>query len=431
MENNRSDLIPRIGTQKRTIVCFTNDTWDSALCQVRLRGPLGAAGFNVIPGNEQEKKLLDDLSDADYVVIQRDFPQYIDLFLWVLQETRIRKTPLVYEIDDLLFCLPESHPLQKDGSYAKNFIPMLIAICRADLVTVSTEPLAKFIRPFNSNVRVLPNYLNDEFWEFMPVNVPEKIDSPITIGYIGGSTHKPDILMIVNALNRVQEQFGQKIIYKFWGVEPPQELISQFKIERQPIVAGYKDYAAAFRSQNIDILIAPLEDNLFNHSKSHLKYLEYSTLGVPGVFSRVKAFEDVVEHGVTGFLASAEDEWVECLRKLVSSSELRLEMAAKAQESVKRNLLLSDHAHEWAEAYTGIRDVSAGYQNSFMSHFEIQEELLKELQRQQKKEDNPSAGTNQQQQSVAGNPPKFISGTGRLIPSKLRKFLKKLFNKGH
>ena len=425
--SSRTDFCLRNGT----IVCFTNDSWDSALSQVRLRGPLKAAGFNVIPGNDREKKLLDDLSDVDFVVIQRDFPQYTDLFLWILEEIRSRQIPLVYEIDDLLFTLPENHPLQRDGSYSRNYIPMLLAISRADMVSVSTEPLACFLQPFNANIKVLPNYLNEDIWQFMPVTKNNSGDSPVTIGYIGGSTHQPDILLIVDALNRIQEEFGQRIHYKFWGVEPPQTLISPRKIDRQHIVAGYADYAAAFRDQKIDILIAPLEDNLFNQSKSHLKYLEYSTLGVPGVFSKVKAFEDVVKHGVTGFLATTEDEWVACLRGLITSPELRCRMAVNAQESVKQHYLLSSHADEWAEAYASLENGSAGSQNSSENRLIAQEEMLKQLRAPLEKEEGQPAENIHQELPVKKDPPKIITTIGRLLPTKIREFLKRLFKKGY
>ena len=427
----KNHIVHNISTSKQTVVCFTNDTWESALSQVRLRGPLEMAGFSVNPGNDRDQCLVDNLEGVDYVVIQRDFPQYIDLFLFVLQETRKYQIPLVYEIDDLLFYLPENHPLQKDRSFSKNFIPMLVAINRADLVTVSTAPLAQYLKPFNSNVRVLPNYLNDDLWEFQPVSEKTQNDFPIVIGYIGGSTHQSDISMIANALIRIKNEFEEKVILKFWGVEPPQELISHSKIGWQPIVASYKEYAEVFRHQHIDILIAPLEDNLFNQSKSCLKYLEYSTLGVPGVFSKGKSFESVVEHGKTGFLAASEDEWVSCLEDLLESPELRLRIAKNAQESVKNNYLLSDHAQEWAEAYGTIMDVFSKYKQPSGNQLEAHEELLKVLQSQHLKESDRSDKKVNHYQSASNDPPRAIGEKRHLFSWKIQKLIKKLFTKGH
>ena len=422
---------PQSVSSGRKVLCFTNDTWESALSQVRLRGPLEAAGFSVNPGNDRDKCLVENLDGIDYVVIQRDFPQYIDLFLFVLKETRERQIPLIYEIDDLLFYLPENHPLQRDGSYSKNYIPMLIAINRADLVTVSTAPLAQYLKPFNPNVRVLPNYLNDDLWEFQPVSEKTQNDFPIVVGYIGGSTHQSDISMIANALIRIKNQYEKKVTLKFWGVEPPQELTTHSIIGWQPIVASYKEYAEAFRHQHIDILIAPLQDNLFNQSKSGLKYLEYSTLGVPGVFSKGKSFEGVVEHGKTGFFATLEDEWVSYLEELLESPELRLRIAKNAQESVRNNFLLSDHAQEWTEAYGNIGDVLSKNKQLSGNRLEADEEMLKVLQSQHLDESDRSDIKVNHNQSADNGPPSSIGEKRHLISWKIQKLIKILFAKGH
>ena len=415
----------------KKVLCFTNDTWESALSQVRLRGPLQAAGFCVMPGNEREECLVDNLDDVDFVVVQRDFPQFIDLFLFVLNETRNRQIPLVYEIDDLLFYLPENHPLQRDENYSKNFIPMLIAISRADLVTVSTEPLGQYLKQFNSNVQVMPNYLDDALWEFQPVKEKTQNDFPVVIGYIGGSTHQSDISMIANALIRIKSQFEKKVLFKFFGAEPPQALTSRINMDWQPIIADYGDYAKAFRYQNIDILISPLEENLFNQSKSWLKYLEYSTLGVPGVFSSGKPYDDIVDHEKTGFLAASEDDWVRCLAALIETPELRARIAANAQELVRKNFLLSDHAVEWADAYGKIGDVSAKHQEPSFTPLAAQEELLKQFRTQKIIDTQKPIEKNQDLPSLDEKKTVSIAEARHLIFWKIQKAIKKIFHKGY
>ena len=353
---NKSDRIDdRQSRLTKKVVCFSNDIWSSALCEVRLKAPLEAAGFQVIEGNDYQKPLIENLAGVDYVVIQRDFPQYIDLFFHILEETKKYKIPLIYEIDDLLFNLPENHPLEQTGCYSSRLMPMLTAICKADLITASTEPLANFLRSFNSNVQVLSNYLIDNYWNFFPIKEIKKQEDHVVIGYIGGHTHAPDITMIMTALMEIGQQFGQKVSFKFWGLEPPEVLSSHFKVEWQPPVASYQEYAATFGSQDIDIFIAPLEDNLFTQSKSNLKFLEYSTLGVPGVYSKVKPFEEVIKHGENGFLASSDQEWIECLRTLISYPDVRNQIAQKAQQTVRKDFLLSDHAGKWSKTYNKIR----------------------------------------------------------------------------
>jgi glycosyltransferase involved in cell wall biosynthesis len=336
-------------TGKRAVL-FTNDMWSSALSEIRLKAPLQACGFAVEQGNDYDRLLVKDLSTVDFVVIQRDFPLYLDNFFHVLEQVREHNLPLVYEIDDNLFDLPADHPDQQRGCYSSRFAPMLAAISAANVVTTSTEPLAEFLRAFHSNVQVLPNCLIDEFWRMYPAQRKEEREE-VVVGYIGGTTHAADLKMIAGALSSIGRQYGGKIKFKFFGARPPGEILGHPKVEWQPVIAAYREYAAAFQNQDMDILVAPLVDNSFSRAKSHVKFLEYSTLGAPGIYSNVTPYNGIVAHGENGFLASTTDEWIEYLQKLISSPDLRYRAGQNAQDTVRRGWLLSDRAGIWLETY--------------------------------------------------------------------------------
>ena len=153
--------------------------------------------------------------------------------------------------------------------------------------------------------------------------------------------------------------------FKFWGALPPQEILNHPRVDWQPVVSDYQEYATTFQTQDIDILIAPLIDSPFSQSKSHVKFLEYSTLGVPGIYSNVTPYQQVVTHGEHGFLAASQDEWVQCLRSLISSPDLRSRLAHNAQETVKRDWLLSKNAYKWSELYCDLfAEGAKGYNDS-------------------------------------------------------------------
>ncbi|MBP8708333.1 MAG: glycosyltransferase family 1 protein, partial [Caldisericia bacterium] len=103
-----------------------------------------------------------------------------------------------------------------------------------------------------------------------------------------------------------------------------------------------------------DIAIAPLENNLFNCCKSSIKYFEYTALGLPGVFSALPPYAEVVHDGENGFLAATPEEWEHKLELLIESPELRLQFAKEAQQRVQQNWLIQDHANEWQKVYDQI-----------------------------------------------------------------------------
>jgi hypothetical protein len=69
------------------------------------------------------------------------------------------------------------------------------------------------------------------------------------------------------------------------------------------------------KSLGLDIGIAPLIDDVFNTGKSAIKYFEYSSNLVPGVYSDTVVYHDTVQHGITGLLAKTQDEWLGYLKR--------------------------------------------------------------------------------------------------------------------
>lgn len=299
------------------------------------------------------------LEQADLVIITRDFPTWIDEYRQVIAAARRYGKPVVYETDDLLLELPEVHPDYE--RYLAARAAMLQAVVEADAVVGSTPELCDYLRPFNPNTRLWENYLDDRLWQVaeLPSNAArpgdQSGDRPVCIGYMGGHSHVTDLEPVVPALIRMLEKYPSKLRLKFWGLEPPTSLRDHPAVEHLPVrLVDYASFAAYFSTQECDLFIAPLQDNLFNHCKSPLKFLEYSALGVPGVYSRGPAYQRLVRHGENGFLAGELDEWVACLSRLVEDAALRHHLGAEARATLCSHWLLSDHAQEFDQLYRGL-----------------------------------------------------------------------------
>ncbi len=105
------------------------------------------------------------------------------------------------------------------------------------------------------------------------------------------------------------------------------------------------------KSSTMTLQSPPLADNIFNHCKSSIKYLEYSALGIPGVFSRITPYAGLITNSVNGFVASDIHEWQQAIIRLIEDVQLRVEIGAAAQEGVRQQWLLGDHAWQWLQAY--------------------------------------------------------------------------------
>jgi glycosyltransferase involved in cell wall biosynthesis len=338
----------------KTVAGFTAYPWEHALPVLRLSEPIQQAGLNFLRGNDYDIVYLDRISQADVVVIQRDFPRWKSAYDQVRARARQEGKPVVYEIDDLLLDLTDTHPDRSIHYYTRALLPMIRAIIDADAVTATTPALCDYLRPLNPNIWLLPNYHCDRLWPEKALSqapLQPKRDEVI-IGYMGSDTHLPDLEMLTPVYQRLLDRFGNRLRLKFWAAPPPAELREHAAVEWIPVrIWSYAEFAEFFARQECDIFVAPLVDNLFNRCKSAIKYFEYSALGIPGVYSRVAPYEQVVVHGENGFLADTSAEWESALARLVEDQALRQRMGVQAAETVKQDWSLSGKAHRWPEIY--------------------------------------------------------------------------------
>jgi len=317
-----------------------------AIEYLRITAPFREAGIEVIQGIVDGVPDLEKIKEGDAVIFQREFPRNQSLYYEVVRTARSEGKFLIYEMDDLLFDLPENHPERKSEVYTQALIPMLSALVEADLVVVPTKKLLEIYKGFNPNIVVVPNYLDDNIWH---LESPElKAQDIVTIGYMGSNSHTPDLELIAPALAAIAEKYKGRFKLIVWGTPLPDGLKSFSWVEWQPSPTNvYVDFAKFFQTQNADIFIAPLADNLFNACKSPLKFLEYTARGAPGVYSDVTPYQIIVEDGVDGFLAASQDEWIKALEELINNPSLRKQMAEAAQVKVRSQWLLSRNAPNW------------------------------------------------------------------------------------
>jgi hypothetical protein len=229
---------------------------------------------------------------------------------------------------------------------------------------------------------------------------------------MGGETHAPDLAYAAPALLRVLEKYSGKVILRIWGGKPAGALLSSPWVDWVEINEhDYARFAAFFGGQKCDLFVAPLEDNLFNRCKSAIKFLEYSVLAAPGVYSDLPAYQMAIQHGVNGFLAAGLEDWELCLEKLIESPELRAELGRKAQQSVKKDWLLSDHAPEWAQVFRQAIDLSAGRKNQWREPVDAFLRIARQAELHQRELESLLEQRNQQ---LASYDARLAAASGRL-----------------
>lgn len=260
---------------------------------------------------------------------------------------------VVIDCDDNYLDVPESNLLYdtfKRGKKDRAFLTTILSF--ADAITVSTEPLKerifnhiKKIHGIEKKIYVLPNMNDLSIWEH-----PKPERKGVVIGYSGSNSHHDDLKMVLPSLIEVMKRndnvsiemigaIGKKEVSKYFD-DIPQKMRNRFGLV--PATATFKEYPLWLASQGWDIGIAPLVDTLFTRSKSHIKWLEYSSCKIPTVASRVYPYSmpcggiETIKDGETGFLVK-QNEWVDVLDELVKNESKRKKIGEQAYQYVKDN----------------------------------------------------------------------------------------------
>lgn len=337
------------------ILAYTHDR--GAVPQLRLIGPLslleraGLAEVNVIALNEVSYLETGPIDWADVVIFQRIAGP--PTMLQVLERAQRRGALTIYEIDDNLLETPPLNPnyaYYHDSATRGVMIPLM---ARVDALTVSTTPLMEQLRQYNETIRVIPNFVD---LELFPERVaPNPPGSPTIVGFAGTKTHAEDFKVAIPAIKRVLREFPGQVIFRFLAFVP-QELKGLPGIEFWEGTPDLRAFAQLMQRSGFNFALAPLKDNDFNRAKSDLKFLEYSALGIPGLFSNVHPYADTVVHGHNGFIVSPEtsDAWYEAIVYMLTHPDERRRMADNAFAEVRQRRSLQGNIMRWYHTYMAL-----------------------------------------------------------------------------
>jgi glycosyltransferase involved in cell wall biosynthesis len=89
--------------------------------------------------------------------------------------------------------------------------------------------------------------------------------------------------------------------------------------------------------RTLDVGVMPLPDSPWERGKCGFKLIQYMAAALPVVASPVGANRDIVVDGETGFLAGSQDQWLDALRTLRASADLRDHMGRAGRRRVEGN----------------------------------------------------------------------------------------------
>lgn len=274
----------------------------------------------------------------DSIIIQRRIdPEFHE---WMQTISRFNKSFKVYELDDYLPNIPlKNHHRSQFGNDILKMIRRSLSFM--DRFVVSTEPLAEAFANYHHDIVVMPNRLSEDWWGNLQ-SLRHQGKKP-RVGWAGGSSHTGDLEMIVDVI----KEFANEVEWVFFGMCPE---------KLQPYVHEFhrgvdiEVYPAKLASLNLDLALAPVEDNLFNACKSNLRLLEYGACGIPVICSDVPCYRGDLP--VTR-VRNRFKEWRDAIRMHLNDPDASARMGQELQQVLQRDWMLKDdNISRWSKAWT-------------------------------------------------------------------------------
>lgn len=246
----------------------------------------------------------------------------------------------VYELDDYLPGVPLKSIHRKD--YSPNEMNRFLrrGLSCVDRFVVSTEPLAEALGHLHPDIRVMKNCLDPAWWQGLKSE--RRCSSKPRVGWAGGSSHTGDLEMIGD----VVRELANEVEWVFFGMCP--EKLRPYVHEFHHGVS-IDQYPAALAKMNLDLALAPVEQNLFNECKSNLRLLEYGACGFAVISSDVRCYQ--VDLPVTRVKNRYKD-WVDAIRMHINDLDSTFKTADELRAKVLNgHMLEGSNLQLWREAW--------------------------------------------------------------------------------
>lgn len=277
--------------------------------------------LSVITAYSRRIRELILLKKTDVVIVHIELfpfiPGFFERFLV------IRGIKLIYDFDDAFFHLYEHHESKLVRILLSEKIRRIIR--RSSGVVAGNRYLEAYARKENSKVVVIPSVI--DLQRFPRIRVREKSGESFVIGWIGTPATSSQLKLIHRALKEFCLSRAVRIVLVGSG---------EISLEGLPLeIRAWTEESEVGAIQEFDVGIMPLFDHAFNRGKGGMKLIQYMACGVPVIASPVGFNNEIVDHGENGFLASTEQDWVNCLVRLYDDKHLSTKLGNFGRKTIE------------------------------------------------------------------------------------------------
>ncbi len=240
--------------------------------------------------------------------------------------------PMVYDFDDAFFHAYDDHPSALVRRALGGKLKTLIR--GAGQVCAGNEYLRAYAEREGARAIVLPTVVDID--QYVPVQ--RTGGRPLTIGWIGSPSTWDYVRPLLPLLAQISRERGVQIAAIGPGAAAEVDRFDGLTF------TPWSEATEISSVQAMDIGIMPLPDEPWSRGKSGYKLVQYMACGLPVVASPVGVNSEIVENGISGFLASDLGEWRVALSRLMDDAALRVVMGQAGRARAVEAYSLQTHA---------------------------------------------------------------------------------------
>jgi glycosyltransferase involved in cell wall biosynthesis len=272
------------------------------------------------------------LRQADVVIIQRRL-----LPAWELALLRRSAQRLVFDFDDAVFQRDSYSDRGPESAQREaGFVRMVRA---ADAVVAGNAFLARRAAASGGagKIYVVPTCVDPARY---PLARHQCQGAGVRLAWIGSSS----TLQGLEHSPQLWDHLGQRLP----GIAL--RLICDRPLSLQSLPVEFRPWSEASEGTELaaaDIGVSWLPDDAWSQGKCGLKVLQYMAAGLPVVANPVGVQAEMVQHGVTGFLAETAEEWVQAIEQLAGDPALRQRLGRAGRELLEQEYSIAAGAARW------------------------------------------------------------------------------------
>jgi len=265
---------------------------------------------------------------------------------------------VVLDVDDSLNHILPDNPAYNVYKRGGDGIRIVNAIMRdVDHITVTNEYLKNCIIGTvgrkSQDITVLPNYIDLKRYTYRG---KAKYTYLLYIYHFGSSTHQVSLQdqHFIEGMDKIMQEYPN-VVFKTVGAFIP--LFREKWGNRYENMFGHEDVYKWIRGpyrtmmEEADLFVTPLSVNIYNTAKSSTKFNEVSAARKPGVWQKIRQYEQVVKYGENGYVAESPQQWYKCIRKLLDSKDLREIIGNNAFTTVKRDWTIQGNIDKYKDFF--------------------------------------------------------------------------------